>query len=181
MKFHKERTAIRSNIEGIEAYRKCFLNGELISVPVRSTNTLEQANVWRVLSVSDIEFRDTDSTTPLEVSSVVIKPRAAVVDELTRHRFTRQVFIPITGPILGVVAASKPDDPDKPDPNQITMVPTSPGKAFEVGMGAWHTLPFTFASEVLCLSVMHRADLDSYHDVRDLAAEGWIGVVEWLD
>jgi ureidoglycolate hydrolase len=112
---------------------------------------------------------------------MVIEPRAPVIDELTRHRHTPQLFVPITGQIMGVVAASQHDDDSKPDPHRIVMVPVSPGEVLEVAPGTWHTLPFAFVTNVLCLSVMHREDLDSYHDVRDLAAEGWIGVLEWLD
>lgn len=181
MKFHKARTGIKSDIDGVDAYREAFLNNRLVSVPVYISEASSQEGVWRRIRVLDVEYRDVKSTEPLEVSSVVLKPRAAVIDELTRHRFTRQAFIPITGSFLGVVAPSRVDDPERPDPDQLTLVPVCPGEVFEVGVGAWHTLPFVFTSEILCLSVMHRTDLDSYHDVRDLAAEGWIGVLEWLD
>jgi hypothetical protein len=61
------------------------------------------------------------------------------------------------------------------------MVPVEPGEAVELSKGAWHTLPFTFTSKSLGLSVMHRESLDSYHDVRDLAAEGWVGILKWRD
>ena len=73
-----------------------------------------------------------------------------------------------------------PDDPEHPDPSTIAMVPVSPGEAFEVGVGTWHTLPYSI-TDVAGLSIMHRESLDSYHDVRDLAAEGWVAVLGFLD
>jgi ureidoglycolate hydrolase len=147
-------------------------------LPAANTEPMDS---WRLISVLNVDFRDGLNTMPLEVSSMVIKPRSPVVDELTRHRHTPQLFVPITGQIMGVVAVNEDDDDSKPDRNQICMVPVSPGEALEVGPGTWHTLPFAFVQEVVCLSVMHREDLDSYHDVRDLAVEGWIGVLEWSD
>src|SRR6266404_4170206 len=179
MKFHKGRTAIRSPIEGTKAYYDAFVSGELRRVSILSADGSVQQNDWRRISVVDLTFRDGESRLPLEISSMIIEPRASVVDELTRHRHTPQLFVPITGQIMGVVAPSRKDDEDRPDPERIVMVPVCPGEALEVAAGTWHTLPFAFVNKIICLSVMHRDELDSYHDVRDLAAEGWIGVPEW--
>lgn len=181
MKFHKDRTAIRSPLEGVAAYREAFATGVLRPVSVFPAEASECPGVWRRLSVADLKYGDEYSEAPLEVSEARITPRAAVVDELTRHRLTYQTFVPVNGPVMVVVAPSKEDDKEKPDPLQITMVPALPGEGVEIAAGTWHTLPFAFASEVLCLSIMHRAELDSYHDVRDLAVEGWIGILEWKD
>jgi hypothetical protein len=38
-----------------------------------------------------------------------------------------------------------------------------------------------FAAPVVGLSVMHREALDAYHDVRDLPAAGWVGVLALHD
>lgn len=181
MKFHKERTAIKSDIEGIVAYEKAFIDGRLLPCPIYQVNAKEQSTIWRKMSVAEIKYRDEANREPLEISEVYIKPRAAIVDELTRHRNTFQVFLPITGEILVVVAPSKPDDNENPDPSQIIMVPVRPGEAVEVCAGTWHTLPFALVSEVVGLSIMHREHLDSYHDVRDLTALGWVGLLKWID
>lgn len=177
MKFHKARTARASPIEGVEAYERAFADGTLRRVVVTPCEIDGEPPTWRRTPLAGLELRDDDATEPLEVSDVAIRPRALVVDELTRHRFTHQVFIPVTAPFMAVVAPSRSDDPDSPDAERLRMVPVAPGEAFVVGRGAWHTLPYVFSHEVLGLSVMHRETLDAYHDVRDLATEGWIGVL----
>ncbi len=181
MKFHKERTAIKSQIEGMAAYEKAFNDGRLVPYPIYQAKNKEQSGIWRKITIADIKYRDEANREPLEISDVYIKPRAPILDELTRHRNTFQVFLPITGEILVVMAPSKQDDSENPDPNQIVMVPAKPGEAVEVCAGTWHTLPFAFVSDVIGLSIMHREHLDSYHDVRDLAALGWIGLLKWKD
>lgn len=181
MKFHKERTAIRSPLEGLSAYESAFTSGELRKVTL--TPTAERrapSGSWRVLNLVDVRFKEEESIEPLEISGMTIPPRALVVDELTRHRSTRQVFVPVTGSYLAVAAESLSDDPEHPDPSTLVMVSVSPGEAFEVGVGTWHTLPYSFG-DVGGLSIMHRESLDSYHDVRDLAAEGWVAVLGFVD
>jgi ureidoglycolate hydrolase len=181
MKFHGSRTAVRSPLECMGAYRAAFADGRLRAVAVRYTIETGRNGVWRRLPVEAVRFRDDGSRLPLEVGGFIIAPRASVVDELTRHRSTPQVFVPVTGPILAAVAPSRADAPDRPDPERVELVPVRPGEAIEVGVGTWHTLPFAPVGDVVCMSIMHREELDAYHDVRDLAAEGWIGLPEWID
>lgn len=181
MKFHKHRTSRTSAIEGVEAYERAFAVGTLRRVVVTPCAAHGERPTWQRTSLTDVALRDDDAAEPLEVSNVAIEPRALIVDELTRHRSTLQIFIPVTGPFMAVVAPSRPDDRDAPDAERLRMVPVAPGEAFVVGRGIWHTLPYVFSQQVLGLSVMHRETLDAYHDVRDLAAEGWIGVLALND
>lgn len=182
MKFHKERTAIKTDIEGVEQYEEAFLNGTLKRVRVKPTNLRSApSGAWRVFMLHQFQIRDNREGEPLEVTHLIIQPRALVLDELTRHRSTKQFFIPIVGSFMAVVAESKPDDPDSPDPNSIALVPVQPGEVFEVGIGTWHTLPYNFVGRAIGLSIMHLDSLDSYHDVRDLTAEGWVATLEFED
>ena len=181
MKFHKERTATKSLLEGLQVYRTAIQEGQLIQVPIFPSSEQAQPGIWRRLDVREIRARDEDNTQPLEISDAIVKPRAMIVDELTRHRTTHQIFVPITGPVMVVVAPSLAMNNSEPDPARTVMVPISPGQACDVARGTWHTLPFSFVQEVTCLSIMHRDDLDSYHDVRDLPACGWVGFLEWND
>lgn len=176
MKFNRERTATRSELEGLEVYEAAFRTGQLERVDVPVADGTEEPGIWRVLPLEEVSYRDDAATEPLEISEVVIEPRELVVDELTRHRGTPQLFVPVTGSFGAVVAAGRSDGA-APDPDTLRIVPVTPGYAIEVGRGTWHTLPFSFATRVVGLSVMHREELDAYHDVRDLAAEGWVGVV----
>ena len=179
MKFHKDRTAIRSPVEGVEAYEKGFETGELMRIKItpKASRTSPHPRAWKIYPLHDLLARDDDATEPLEVTDITIPPRALVVDELTRHRTTRQIFIPIVGAFMVVAAESRGEDPDSPDPKSLVMVPVYPGEAFEVGVGTWHTLPYVFCGTAIGLSIMHRNTLNSYHDVRDLAAEGWIAIL----
>lgn len=181
MKFNRDRTAVRSDLNGLYDYRDAIKCGNLLEIRIRPTVERSRMPYWRVAQVETlIPLGDNEANHPLEVSAFVIGERAAVVDELTRHRYTHQVFIPITGSILGVVCRCSAS-PEQPDSSNLEIVSVRPGEALFVGQGTWHTLPFAFTEPVVCLSVMHREDLDSYHDVRDLAAAGWVAFVEWSD
>lgn len=181
MKFNRDRTSVRSDLEGIADYRRAIKDGSLLEVRLRQTSERSNLPYWSVGQVETFCLNDEKAGQPLEVSAFVIRERAAIVDELTRHRYTHQVFIPITGSVLGVVGQSCPGNPDQPDSNGLQVVSVRPGEGLWVGRGTWHTLPFTFTQQVACLSVMHREDLDSYHDVRDLAVAGWVAFLDWVD
>lgn len=180
-KFHKDRTATSSPLEGALAYAQALSRGELSRVGIRPTSDRSRPGVWRLLSVEEIDYQHLVGKQPLEVSSVRIRPRAPLLDEVTRHRNTFQTFVPITGSFIAVACPSSEEDSSRPDPKAVEAIPVLLGEGIEIGEGTWHTLPFVFAGEVLGLSIMHREDLHSYHDVRDLVAEGWIGYIEWPD
>jgi ureidoglycolate hydrolase len=181
MKFHKQRTGIRSPIEGAAAYAEAFQRGELERIAVLPASKSEEPGVWSRIPVTEVKVRQASGSQPLEMSVFSLRPRSAIIDELTRHRETWQVLFPIIGSILVAVGPSMAGDSDRPDPTQLRVVELNPGSAIRIEIGTWHTLPFCFSSNVICTSIMHREDLDSYHDVRDLAAEGWIGFLEWPD
>ena len=181
MKFNRERTAIRSDLEGLSDYRRAIQSGSLLEVRICPTSERNHLPYWSVGPVETLPLNDKEASQPLEVSAFVIKERSPVVDELTRHRYTHQVFIPITGSVLGVVGRSCSGNLEQPDSDCLEVVSVRAGEGLWVGRGTWHTLPFTFTQQVICLSVMHREDLDSYHDVRDLAASGWVAFLDWID
>ena len=180
MKFNKHLCATRSEIEGPAAYELGIARQELEGVPIAVENARKGAGWW-VARADTVALRDERTSEPLEASAFRIVPRAPYIDELTRHRTTLQVFLPLTGAILAVAGGSREDDPDQPDLRRTVLVPVQPGEAIVIDRGTWHTLPFTFVSEVLCMSVMHRESLDSYHDVRDVLVSGAVGVVRWND
>lgn len=181
MKFHKKITAINSPIEGDLAYRKAIQNGLLKEMKLYPTLKDSEEGVWKKIDVSTINIVDSRDKEPLEITDATIHPRALILDELTRHRHTFQLFVPITGSFMAVVSPSIQNDESRPDMNRVDIIPVHPGEAIYIEQGSWHTLPFTFTGIVKSLSIMHREDLNSYHDVRDLAAEGWIGYVNLLD
>jgi ureidoglycolate hydrolase len=178
LKFNKALAVTSTPLEGIADYERGFADGILRKVDIEPTDRREDLPVWRVFAIEDdAEYGNNRAAEPLEISGMIIQPRAFVVDELTRHRTTNQLFIPIGGSFLAVVAGSRPDDPDSPDPDRLTLVPVKAGEVFEVCLGTWHTLPFAFVHPVYGLSVMNRETMEAYHDVRDLTAEGWVGVL----
>lgn len=180
MKFNKHLCATRSEIEGATAYERATSRNEIEGVPIAITSSRKGPG-WYVAAADTVPLRDERTSEPLETSAFRIVPRAPYIDELTRHRTTLQVFLPLTGPILAVAGEGREDDPDQPDLRKTVLVPVHPGEAIVIDRGTWHTLPFTFVSEVMCMSVMHRESLDSYHDVRDILVSGAVGMVRWND
>ncbi len=181
MKFNKAVTVIKSQLEGQEQYCQAISEGKLQYVPILEPKTSHREPHWSVKPINEHKYFDVDAIRPLEVDSMVIVPRGLVIDELTRHKTTKQWFVPTNVPLLAVVGISKVDDADNPDPVQTVILTIRPGECLEVGRGTWHTLPFTFVDPAFCLSIIHQEEIGSYHDVRDLPALGWIGVPRWAD
>jgi ureidoglycolate hydrolase len=181
MKFNVSLAATSTDLHGLADYEAAISDGRLR--PVRRTLTHDRhGDGWQVMAIEDdVEYmRAADGDEPLEVGGMRIELRALVVDELTRHQATEQLFIPVSGPFVVPVAVSSPGQ-DEPDPESLTMIVVRPGEIFCVGRGTWHTLPFTLTEPVQGLSVMRREDLVSYHDVRDLTVAGWVGMLYWQD
>lgn len=178
MKFNTDRTVTRSPLSGVASYLTAIAAGQLRSVQVRVTQT--DAPGWRRTSACDLHRSARKDAEPLEVSGFVVRPRALVIDELTRHRSTAQAFVPLDGPLV-VALASPRIDSDDPDPDLTSAVAIEPGEFVDVLPGTWHTLPFAFTHPTRVLSIMNRDSLDGYHDVRDLPAAGWVGWVTWDD
>jgi len=181
VKFNKERTAIRSPLEGLDQYEDAFRCGELKKVLLRPSLEREVQGVWEKLSLESFAWKEESSAEPLEVIAMRIRPRGLLIDELTRHPHTDQVFIPITAGFLAVAGSSFADDPHNPDPASLNVVPVAQGEAINIKAGTWHTLPFAGFQDLVCLSVMRREDLNTYHDLRDLAAAGWVAFPTWTD
>jgi ureidoglycolate hydrolase len=180
MKFNKHLCAVRSEIEGPAAYRQAIERHEIEAIPIVAT-AARKGQGWWVAAATAVPLRDERATEPLEISAFSISPRAAYVDELTRHRTTLQVFLPLTGALLAVAGEGRAEEPEQPDLLRTVLIPVHPGEAIVIERGTWHTLPFAFVSDVLCLSVMHRESLDTYHDVRDVLTSGAVGVLAWTD
>lgn len=181
MKFNKKLTINSSQIEGVQAYRKAAQLEKLEIITVEPTKQTTRPGAWSVFDLDSAKLFDKEAQDPLEITAFPLRPRSLVIDELTRHRFTSQFFIPVIGGIL--TAVIKPDSEDEKDPNRqnLQVVPVLPGQCIEINRGTWHTLPFAVIHEVKCLSVMHRESLNSYHDIRDLSALGWVSMIEWSD
>lgn len=181
MKFNKTLTASRSPIEGLEEYEKAFQSGNLRKIAVYPTAERAMPGIWEKFVLDGVVWRDAPAAERLEVTAMRIRPRSLVIDELTRHPTTDQVFIPVTAGFLAVAGPSLPTDPTNPDPDCLNIIPVLPGEAINIKAGAWHTLPFAMVQDFVCLSVMYQQDLDAYHDLRDLAASGWVAIPNWRD
>jgi len=181
MKFNKDRTAQRSPMEGLEEYEAAFVAGRLRKVPVYPSVYDEVPGVWSKLRIADFSWVGPRSGQPLEAVGMRIRMRAFLIDEVTRHRNTDQVFIPISKGILAVAGASLSASTNEPDPDGLNLVPVEPGEAIRISAGTWHTLPFSMLGDTICMSVMLFENLDNYHEVRDLSAAGWVGVLNVTD
>lgn len=181
MKFNKAHTATRSPLEGLDAYDQAFRAGTLRKVSLYPSTDSSHPGVWEKLQLRGFSWKGDVEKEPLEVAAFHILPRGLVIDELTRHRKTDQVFVPVTGPLMAVAGPSLEEDPDMPDPDRLSLVAIRPGEAIRVKASTWHTLPFAIVHEVTCMSIIQRETMDAYHDLRDLAAAGWVGIPTWAD
>jgi hypothetical protein len=181
VKFNKERTAIRGDLEGLDQYESAFRSGVLKKVAIHPTPMREVHGAWEKIPLESFAWKERVPAEPLEVLAMRIRPRALVIDELTRHPNTDQVFIPVTAAFLAVAGTSSPDDLNNPDPSSLNVVSVAPGEAINIKAGTWHTLPFAILDELVCLSVMRLESLDTYHDLRDLTAAGWVALPTWKD
>jgi ureidoglycolate hydrolase len=181
LKFNKERTAIRGDLEGLEQYETAFRSGALRKVVIHPSPLRHVIGVWEKIPLASFAWKERASTEPLEVVAMRIRPRALIIDELTRHPNTDQVFIPVTAGFLAVAGASSTTDLSNPDPASLDVISVAPGEAINIKAGTWHTLPFAILDELVCLSVMRLESLDTYHDLRDLTAAGWVAMPAWRD
>jgi ureidoglycolate hydrolase len=181
MKFYKTLTVHRSPLEGLEQYENSFALGELRRVKVYPSETGGIEGIWKKIKLEQFDWSTAFSERQVEVLAMRIRPRGLVIDELTRHRNTDQIFVPITAPILAIAGPSYALDQSLPDPDALLAVPVQPGEAINIHAGTWHTLPFALVGDLICMSVMYREDLNTFHDLRDLAACGWVGIPTWRD
>ena len=93
MKFNKERTAVRSSFEGLEQYEEAFRSGALKKVTIYPSLDRDAPGVWEKIRLEGFAWRDESSEEPLEVVGMRIRPRCLMIDELTRHLHTDQLFI----------------------------------------------------------------------------------------
>jgi ureidoglycolate hydrolase len=177
VKFHEQRTDIEhSPLKGIEDYRKSVEMGEFRLAEVFVDSTPGQG--FKVGSVLELDRQLIANPEVEEISGMRIKPRSFLLDEVTRHRDTAQIFIPTNGPVLAAVI---PDDGSGGDPNPdfVRIVPVLPGEFVCIETGTWHTLPFAVGSEVDLVNMVGASD--HYHDIRDLALFGWAVQFSWPD
>lgn len=181
MKFNKNRTALRSSFEGLEQYDTAFVKGLLRKVNVYPSICDAVPGIWSKLRVGEFTWVGPRTGQPLEAVGMRIRTRAFLIDEVTRHRNTDQIFIPINKGVLAVAGASLYTPTNEPDPDGLNVISIEPGEAIRINAGTWHTLPFAMFGETICMSVMLFEDPDDYHDVRDISAAGWVGVLNMKD
>jgi hypothetical protein len=179
MKFHVHRTDIEhSPLNGVSAYQEAISAGALRLVNVQIDSSPGRG--FKVGSVRGLDFSMLANGQVEELSGMSIKPRAFVLDEMTRHRETAQIFIPTTGPVLAAVI---PDDgiTEEPNPDLIRVVPVNLGEFVCIEVGTWHTLPFSLGGPVDIVNLVGASHDDNYHDIRDLPLLGWIAKFDWPD
>lgn len=178
MKFHTSRTATRSSVSGFDAYVAEIAAGRLrgVDLPVRTVGSPRP----HVLAATALSVALLDGATVDDVDGFVIEPRAFVLDEVTRHRQTPQLFVPLDGPVVAVAIPGQ-DGEEEPNERLASAEVVLPGELVRIPSFAWHTLPFALAGPVRILTVIGPSSQDDYHDVRDLAASGWVGWLRWFD
>lgn len=183
MKFAAKLTKRKSEIAGLDACRASAEAGTIkrYVLPPLDATVEGAGGFWRRVDAChiQIEGESDPAVGALVVEGMLLRPREPVLEELTRHKQTMQAFIPCNGPILVPVVRSSARDDEQPDPLSAQIVPCVPGEAIIVEKGIWHTLPFTFVGMVKTITVVHRLPPETYHEVRDLPAEGWFGEIVW--
>jgi ureidoglycolate lyase len=97
---------------------------------------------------------DTGSTGETEVLWVKYRNNEEVVDSLEAHWLTEQAIVPLTGPVIQLVAASTPDGRPDVDTLQAFLVPV--GEGICMRPHCWHATR-VFQNEVTCLMLTRRS------------------------
>lgn len=97
---------------------------------------------------------DTGSTGETEVLWVKYRNNEEVVDSLEAHWLTEQAIVPLTGPVIQLVAASTPDGRPDVDSLQAFLVPV--GEGICMRPRCWHATR-VLQNEVTCLMLTRRS------------------------
>lgn len=71
-----------------------------------------------------------------EIVWVTYRNTDPVVDRLEQHHLTEQAVVPLTGPLIQVLALSGPDG--QPDPATVKAFRLTPGVGVNMGRDVWH-------------------------------------------
>lgn len=110
-----------------------------------------------------------------EVLWVRYRSADRAVGNLEVHRLTQQAIVPLTGPVIQVVAASGADG--LPDTATLAAFAVPVGQGICMRPGCWHATRIAAPGEVTCLMLTRRsttADLIAHLDGRQAAVESAI-------
>ncbi len=118
---------------------------------------------------------DTGAGGETEVLWVNYRNADRAVGNLEVHLLTQQAIVPLTGPVIQVVAASGADG--LPDAATLAAFEVPVGQGICMKPGCWHATRIATPGEVTCLMLTRRsttADLVAHLDGREAAAESAI-------
>jgi ureidoglycolate hydrolase len=103
----------------------------------------------------------------VEMTGATSDPRPFVVEHLSRHRKTMQVFSPLAGS-QAVIVVAPPNDKDKPDVEKIVAFHINGRLPYAYHIGTWHAPPFALGDWYSYLVVDRSGTLDDDWEMVDL-------------
>jgi ureidoglycolate lyase len=97
---------------------------------------------------------DTGAGGEPEILWVNYRNRNETVESLEMHRLTQQVMVPLSGPVIQIVATSLQDG--RPDLSTLAAFRVPPGKGICMRPGCWHATRVR-REEVTCLMLTRRS------------------------
>ena len=96
--------------------------------------------------------------------------RKHILDEMERHRFSREVFIPMEG--ISFMAFATGGDAScadcTPDSSSIQIFKIAGNRAFAVGQGIWHSLAYPVSESVRFLLALEQLTPENDIDVKPI-------------
>lgn len=103
----------------------------------------------------------------VEMTGATSDPRPFVVEHLSRHKRTMQVFSPLAGSEALIVVAP-PNGEDKPDVEKLTAFYVNGRLPYAYHIGTWHAPPFALGDWYSYLVIDRSGTLDDDWEMVDL-------------
>ena len=103
----------------------------------------------------------------VEMTGATSDPRPFVVEHLSRHKRTMQVFSPLARS-QAVIVVAPPNDKDKPDVENIVAFHVNGRLPYAYHKGTWHAPPFALGDWYSYLVVDRSGTLDDDWEMVDL-------------
>jgi ureidoglycolate lyase len=95
----------------------------------------------------------------VEMTGATSDPRPFIVEHMSRHKRTMQVFSPLAGS-QGVIVVAPPNDKDRPDIENAAAFHVNGRLPYAYHIGTWHTPPFALGEWYSYLVIDRSKTLD---------------------
>jgi ureidoglycolate hydrolase len=103
----------------------------------------------------------------VEMTGATSDPRPFIVDHLSRHKKTMQIFSPLAGS-QAIIVVAPPNDKNAPEMDQLIAFHVTGRLPYAYHIGTWHAPPFALGQWYSYLTIDRRGTLDDDWEMVDL-------------